>query len=262
MKLLIAIPSKGRSDTIFKHTLRWVVRTGFDVKVFVEPQEIEAYREGARDANYQHRLAIADDNFIDIGQNDQGLGYCKGFIKDYAIKNGYDLVFKMDDDVMRFNGRGRNKPDDLMIIEFAEMVGKCRVTFGKYPDVAAIGFPYRGELYEPKEWSLINARLQTCYIIRPEYIQTGYNTMEDFANYVYIRSINKVTLRYGLLGMDCADVGANKGGHQMFNREAQMEEELPKLREIYPALRFKTVKGKNWTMEPVLTGPFFAVKKL
>ena len=69
-------------------------------------------------------------------------------------------------------------------------------------------------------------------------------------------------MRYGLLGIDAADVGVNKGGHQMFNREAQMEVELPKLREIYPALKFKTVKGKSWTMEPVLSGPFFGVKKL
>lgn len=262
MKLLIAIPSKGRSKTIFKHTLRWVARTGYDVKVFVEPQEIEEYRTNATVANGEYYLDLTDESFVDIGKNDAGLSHAKQFIKDYATKNGYALVFKMDDDVMRFNARGRNKRDDDMIIDFCGMVGQCRVAFGKYPDVAAIGFPYRGELFEPKKWSAINARLQTCYIIRTEYIQTGYNTLEDFANYVYIRSQNKVTLRYGLLGIDCADVGANKGGHQMFNREAQANEELPKLRKIYPALKFKIVKGKTWGMEPVLTGEFFGVKKL
>lgn len=48
----------------------------------------------------------------------------------------------------------------------------------------------------------------------------------------------------------------------MFDREAQLEEELPKLREMYPALKFKTVKGKRWSIEPVLSGAFFGVKKL
>lgn len=212
MKILIAIPSKGRVDTIFKRTLRWVVRTGFDVRVFVEPQEIELYREAARDANYQNRTTINDQNFVDIGNTGGGLSFVKGFIKQYAIENGYDLVFKMDDDVLRFSSRGRNKPDDKMIIDFAVMVGKCRVAFGRYPDVAAIGFPYRNELFEPKEWTGINLRLLTCYIIRPEYMIDGYNTLEDFAQYIHIRKQNKVTLRYGLLGMDVADVGKAGGG--------------------------------------------------
>jgi hypothetical protein len=262
MKLLIAIPSKGRANTIFKHTMRWVTRTGFDVKVFVEPQELEAYRESAKDGNYQHYLDVKDDQFIDIGANDKGLGYAKGFIKKYAIEHGYNLVFKLDDDVNRFNSRGKNKPDEEMIILFSTMVGACRKAFGRYPDVAAIGFPYRNELFEPKLWSAINARLQSCYIIKPEYILDEFNTFEDFAQYLNIRAQNKVTLRYGLLGIDAAEVGANKGGLQLFNREDQMNEELPKLRKIYPALEFKPVKGKNWSIEPVLSGEFFGVKKL
>lgn len=262
MKLLVAIPSKGRVDTIFKRTLRWAPRLGFDVKVFVEPQEIEAYREGARDANYQNRTNISDDMFVDIGKTDGGLSHVKGFIKHYAIDNGYDLVFRLDDDILRFSSRGRNKPDDLMIIEFSAMVGKCRVTFGKYPDVAAVGFGYRNELFEPKEWSLINGRLQTCYIIKPEYIADGFNCFDDFADYLNIRKQNKVTLRYGLLGIDAADVGKNKGGLQLFDREELANQDMEKLRAIYPAIQFKFVKGKSWSFEPVLSGEFFGVKKL
>lgn len=262
MKLLVAIPTKGRSSKIFKHTLRWVSRAGYDLRVFCEPSEIEQYREGAREANHEYRLDISDDNFVDIGQDNGGLSFVKQFIKDYATEHGYELVFKMDDDILRFSSRGRNKTDDLMILEFCEMVGTCRVMFGKYPDVAAVGFPYRNELFGPKQWSLINGRLQTAYIIRTEYLQSGYNTLEDFAQYIYIRSQNKNTLRYGLLGIDAADVGKNAGGLQLFNREEMLNEELPKLREMYPALEFKAVRGKTWSMEPVLTGEFFGVKKL
>lgn len=262
MKLLIAIPSKGRTNTIFKRTLRWVVRTGFDVRVFVEPQEIEAYREATRDANYQNRLDLSDENFVDIGKNDQGLAYVKNFMKQYAIKNGYDLLFRMDDDILRFTGRGKNLPDDLMIIKFSEMVGRCRVTFGRYPDVAGIGFGYRNELFEPKEWSLINGRLQTCYIIRPEYIADGFNCFDDFADYVNIRAQNKLTLRYGLLGIDAAGVGKEKGGLQSFDRNELAKADGLKLRELYPAMRFKKVDKKSWSFEPILTGDFFGIKKL
>lgn len=262
MKLLIAIPSKGRSDTIFKRTMRWACRLGYDVRVFCEPSEIEAYREAARDGNYQNRTAITDASFVDIGKNNGGLSYAKKFIKDYAIQNGYDLVFRLDDDVLRFSSRGRNKPDDLMIIKFSEMVGKCRVTFGKYPDVAAVGFGYRNELYEPKEWAGINMRLQTCYIIKPEYIAEGFGCFDDFADYVNIRKQNKVTLRYGLLGIDVADVGKTKGGLQMFDREELANQDIVKLRAMHPAIEFKIVRDKTWGIEPVMTGDFFGVKKL
>ncbi len=262
MKLLVAIPSKGRADTIFKRTLRWVTRAGFDVRIFVEPSEIEAYRAGAVDANYEHYLDIKPEQFISIRANDKGLGYAKGYIKRYAERNGYDLVFKLDDDVLRFTGRGKNKSDDEMIIQFSAMVGRCRWAFNRYPDVGAIGFPYRNELYEPKEWSHINRRLQSSYIIRTELMQSGFNTFEDFAQYIYIRSLNKVTLRYGLMGIDAADVGANRGGLQLFDREKMQDDEIPKLREMYPALEFKRVQGKKWGFEPVLSGDFFGVKKL
>lgn len=262
MKLLVAIPSKGRPEKIYKDTMRWVARTGFDVRVFVEPQDLEAYKTAAKTGNIDNYTDVRPENFVSIGENDKGLGFAMGFIKQYALDGGYDLVFKLDDDIRRFNNRGRNRTDDLMILSFCQMVGQCRVAFGKYPDLAAVGFGYRNELFDVREWTVLNARLQTAYIIRPEFIQTDFNTFQDFADYLYIRSQNKFTLRYGLLGIDCAAIGKNKGGLQMFNRDQYAKEEVDKLRKIYPALEFKVVDGKDWLIEPVLTGDFFGVKKL
>ncbi len=262
MKLLIAVPSKGRADKIIKHTMRWLPRTGFEVRVFVEPQELEKYKERLEHGNYDNRVHFPTEHVIDIGENDKGLGFVKSFIKQYALDNGYELVFKMDDDTLRFKGRGKNKVDDEMVMDFAGMVGQCRKTMSEYPDVGAIGFPYRNELFEPKRWSSINARLQSCYIIRTELLQGGFSAFEDFAQYMHIRSLNKNTLRYGLLGIDSAPVGVNKGGCQDFDREAQAKDELERMREIYPALQIKKVQGKSWSFEPKLEGDFFGMKKL
>lgn len=263
MKLLIAIPSKGRSDTIFKRTLRWVTRTGFDVRVFVEPDELETYREGARLANGEYYLDINDGQFVDIENKNGGLGYVNEFIRKYALENGYDLIFRMDDDVLRFIGRGRVPIDDKMIIDFCTMVAQCRKAFGRYKDLAAIGFPYRNELYNPKTWSLINARLQTCYIIRTEDMIGGYDSFSDFAQYIQIRANNRITLRYGLLGIDCAAIGKTAGGQKLIPELKQKaEKEIERLREVHPALKVKRVTGMHWDVEPVLAGEFFGVKKL
>lgn len=263
MKLLIAVPSKGRADKIIKHTMRWLPRTGFEVRVFVEPQEYEAYKKSLEHGNYDNRVHFPLEHLIDIGESDKGLGFAMAFIKQYATDNDFDLVLKMDDDVLRFNARGKNKPDDEMVMDFAGMIGTCRKTMGEYPDVGAIGFPYRNELFEQKRWTLINGRLQTCYLIRTSLMQDGtFDAMGDFAQYLLLRKANKITLRYGLLGIDCSDVGKNKGGHQMFDRGAKVEAEIEKLKAIHPAIEFKKVEGKTWAYEPVLSGDFFGVKKL
>ena len=262
MKLLIAIPSKGRADTIAKRSMRWLPRTGFDVRVFVEPQEYEAYEAALKDGDYNNYTHSAG-MLIKIRKNNGGISYVMQQIKKHAAKNKYDLVFKMDDDIKGFIGRGKKKPDDQMIMDFCAMVGACRLELGARPEVGAVGFPYRNELFELKKWSAINARLQTAYIVRTKLMHSlGVNMMEDFAQYVYLRSQNFLTLRYGLLGIDAAPVGKTKGGMQLFDQQKLALEAAQKLRELHPGIKFRKVEGKAWSIEPVLSGPFFGIKKL
>lgn len=48
----------------------------------------------------------------------------------------------------------------------------------------------------------------------------------------------------------------------MFNRDKLANQDIDKLRLMHPAIEFKTVKGKTWSIEPVLKGDFYGVKKL
>lgn len=262
MKLLIVIPSKRHSEAIFKRTLKWVTRTGFDVRIFVEPQELEAYREAARNANYENYTSISDDMFIDIGRDNTDLGYAKGFMKRYAEENGYELVFKLDDDIKRFHGQGKVKPIDSMIIDFSVLVGHCRSAFGRYKDLAAISFDYGKEVQELKQWTAINPPLNSSYIIKTEYMQEGFSSTENFAQYLYIRSLDKVTLRYGLLAIDVANVDDRIGGWHKSNYLEKLEEELPRLKQIYPNLDPKPTEDNDWMLASVFDDPFFGVKKL
>lgn len=128
MKILIAIESSERAKDIFKNTLRWVVRTGFDVRVFVDPSELEAYREGARDANYQYYLDLTDNHFVANTKGQAG-------ILELAKKSGFDLIAILPDDLTRFDRKGTSHREELMIIDFAKYMGIARVEFGKKPDL-------------------------------------------------------------------------------------------------------------------------------
>lgn len=254
MKIVSVIPSKGRPDRLSGSTLSWHCLLKHDYFVFVEPQEYEAY------------LAVVPaDNLVQIPKKDQGLGYVKHYIQGWLKDKNYDLVFKLDDDIKAFAGRGGRKDPQGTAELVQTAIDDAIEAFDKYPDLGGVSFPYRNELWEVKKWVAVNARLQTSYIVRKDYFvgSPRVSTFEDFYNYIYLRASNKLILRYGLIGID-TNVGTTEGGLQTdgFDRRAMAEAEVPVLRELYPALEFKRVEGKAWHIEPVLKGAFFGAKKL
>ena len=90
-KLLIAVPSKNRVDTLTRYTWAWAKTLKFDVRVFVEPQDEAKYK-----------LAFPDAVIVNIGANNMGLGYAKKQIHECARNGGYDVIFKLDDDTAGF----------------------------------------------------------------------------------------------------------------------------------------------------------------
>jgi hypothetical protein len=254
VKVVSVIPSKGRPDGLSSRTLSWLCMSKHDWFVFVEPQEYEEYLR-----------VVPRDQLVKIDDSDRGLGYVKNFIQNWLKDKDYDLVFKLDDDIITWHDRGSRKSPERCAQAFDKAIADAAAAFTKYPDVAAVSYPYRNELYELQKWAALNARLQTAYLVRKDYFvgHKNVSTFEDFYNYIYIRSKNKLILRYGLLGIS-TDVGRTAGGLQSpsFSRRQMAEAEVPILRELYPALEFKPVTGKAWHIEPVLKGPFFGVKKL
>lgn len=264
MKILIAVPSKNRVQGLKKNTLSWLKHSKYDWKVFVEPQDETSYAE------------VVDKNkTVVLDQNDQGLGYAKKAIKAYAEDNNYDLIFKVDDDITAWRNianrgkKGSKTRHPTTKEEYAEIFDKIisdsLEIFNRYPEMGGVSLPYGNQMLAVKKWTHLNARLQTAYITRTELFipETGgrYHVFEDFATYMWIRKKGFKTLRYGLTGIDCEQVGSNAGGHQDFDRLAEAKREAEELRKIYPALQFKEV-DKPWEIEPRLEGEFFNVVKL
>lgn len=251
MKTLIAIPSKDRAELFAKCTFSWLRLSELDFMVFVEPQDAEAYRK-------------ITNKVVVLPENDQGLGYAKLGISAYARTHGYDLIFKMDDDVIGWAGKDRKLVKENSHLVVQQILNDSEEVFSKYEDVAAISFPYRWEMYEKKKWVSINSRLQTCYLIKTGdfFASSLISTFEDFAQYMYLRLNNRSVVRYGWAGIDCKDVGTTQGGLMNFDRDLMAMEEIKILRNMYPPLEVKTVEGKRWSIEPVLRGGIFKSKKI
>ena len=249
--LITVIPSKGRPDLLSSKVLSWLVFSKYPYKVFIEEQEYDDYRR-----------VLSPENIEVIPKSNQGLGYVKYYMSLWLSASDYEFAFKLDGDV-RLRRRGALQAPDAIALDFDRAIVHSLDAFHKYPDVVAVGFPYRWELWDVRRWVGMNSRLQTCFIARTDYFvgDPRISTFEDFHNYLHIRSQNKMTLRYGLIGID-TDVGKGAGGLQSFDRHKMALTEVEVLREIYPALEVRKVEGKTWGIEPVLKGDFFGVKKI
>ena len=253
MKILNIVFSKGRADNIGDLTLSWLPLVDYDdYLVVVEPQDWSKYL-----------AVLPKDALYQLPKNDQGLGYAKNIIREYALKNRYDAIFKLDDDIIGWAGQDRKlKKGKACVPVFNTILKDCCEAFEKHPDVQAVGFPYSFEMYEVRKWIGVNLRLQSNYLCRTKYFvgDPRVKLFEDFHNYLYIRANQGITLRYGYAGQGMKPVGKFKGGTALLDRKQQAEENIKIFRELYPALKAKKVTDKPWQLEPDMRGPWFGVK--
>lgn len=246
MRLLIAVPSKGRAELFKKRTWRWLPDLGYDYQVFVEPQELEEYRQITPQA-------------INLGFNDRGLWYCKQIIQNYAKSHHYDIVFKMDDDIFWWSS-GEGKRNHASTLEaLGKAIPACLDIFTRNAQVGAIGFNYAIFMHQKysDNWS-INQRLQTAYMVRTDsmYVRENVSTFEDYYTGLMIWLNGGYTLRCNLAGIQMSGTkltGIDGGGLQMFDRGKMAAQEIEIMRQVYPALRVKRVEGKAWQYEPDFT---------
>lgn len=239
MKILLAIPSKNRIEILRKNTYAWLPLVQAEYKVFVEPRDFSLYET----AGFK--------NLVSIGENGKGYGFAKRFIKKYAEENGYEVVFKIDDDTKSFTDY-RKKTDSAGTAKLLnEFLPKVMAYFEKYPNLGGVSFPYSFHLFEKREWEPVK-KVQSNYIVRTQFLACEYNfsNFDDFAVGIDILRKGFKLMKYGLIGQNLGvAVGGGTGGQQDFDRKKQSLEEIELLRKIYPALKFKKV-DKPWGIEP------------
>lgn len=228
MKCLVCIPSKGRPNNISKYVEPFMKRLGLDYRIFVEPQDADQYKF---------------ENVVLLDANDKGLGYATSFAKAYAEEKGYDLYFRIDDDV---KGIGEIENDIDRIIKAFNI-----------QKVGAVVFPYSFEWYAKtdKLFTRINKRTQTCYIIRTNLFRPDnrVSTFDDFYQYLLLRNDNYDTLYCSKHLIDCAPVGGGVGGLQMFDRSEMALNEINIFKSIDPTIKVISKPDKPWKYEPKFT---------
>lgn len=212
-------------------------RLGLDYRVFVEPNELPNYPY----ANVQV-----------LPENGKGLGYSLVQCKQYAKQHGYEAVLKIDDDVRAIG----NVENDLPQI-FAAL---------SLPRISAICFPYKFEFYSktPLLFSRLNKRMQTAYFIKTDKWMPHVcaSMFEDFFQYIQIINRGEQTLFCSKHAIDCAAVGSNSGGLQLYDRAPMALKTINFFREIDPTLGVLEKPNRRWRYEPKFTDKKYRSIKL
>ncbi len=239
MKTLIAIPSKGRAAIFAKNALPWLLESQLDWKVFLEKQDVELYNLPSQ------KVAV-------LPESNLGLGYSKEIIKQYAVENGYDAIFKVDDDVKAWTDfRKVLKPKESAAF-FQKMLSEMEKMLEEKELLAGFGFPYSFQMFEKFSYKKTK-RVQTAFLFRTKdfHADRSVDVFEDFAASLWPIVNGKLVLTCGKMGISMGvPVGGGTGGHQSFKRnEERAMNCCDAMRKIYPALKLKRV-SHDWGIEP------------
>ena len=230
LRLLIAIPSYSRPNECKKHFTFWSNYNddNTDVIYFVEPRQYKEYKKAIPFA----KIIKTKDNCLLNGQ--------KLAIKNYAIKNKYIWVLKLDDDVSYFSSRGKRFEgrDEIIKLKIYRLLNSLKENIG------ALSIPYRNELYDNIYGVAVsknNAKLQSSYFIRPLLIETKYNYVEDFAQSCFVIKNGYKCPRTGLFGqaLSIRVAQPNSGGFANNNRKLLTTTETLKLISEYKNISYK-----------------------
>jgi glycosyltransferase involved in cell wall biosynthesis len=241
--MICFIPSKGRPKT---KTYQLFKDVGIEVIHFVEPNEL---------CNYivPNKVSILKDN--------QGIGYVRNFMLNYAKSKGHEWVIICDDDVTGFgifNGKTIKKDASIWfnILEKAKQL-----------PFELIGINYTQHAWHEKTSYSINKKFaEVCVLVNVSKINWQYrsefNTKEDrdFALQT-IKNGNGI-LRFNHYWFACPDIGTNIGGLQDSYKDKKDEDSAKKMcYEWHPFITLQN-KGNRIDMKTDIKGLAQHYKKI
>lgn len=253
MKILIIIPSKGRPIQLKALTGDWLFKSGIDYKILIEPQDMNAYWEF--------------ENILQLPENDMGMEYAQLQGKLYAEQHGYDVIFKIDDDIEGWTTMNK-KDKKSNTNRFLQIIKDIEKPLEK-DEIVGISFGYRQEFWHDKTWFGINQRFQSCYVVKTKYYQpylyqyNGKGMWEDMINFLRVIKDGHKVLRYGKYQMDTRVESGMEGGLTDWYKQRNLEQykqTLEGFKKEFPWMTFR--QKKNGRLEPAMDNPAIAGVKI
>ena len=229
MKILIAVPTYKRPYVLEKRAWYFLKDLkNADVKIFCDEDEEIYYEQVAGD----HVVAGAKQG------RPNGLIAQLNYIGKYAVDNGYDIVWKVDDKQMMHKGGVRKKDIGPQVDEYllniidkfkegADAIGTSKAMEYLHSDKGG---------YKPRY-----TPFSASYFVRAEHLVLDEEifSMDELQMYLHlaVKGSTNVYTSYEMY-IDCP-MGKFDGGLQMFNRLEESEKCLDYIMKKYPEIKPK-----------------------
>jgi hypothetical protein len=229
---LIAIPSYNRPYEIRKHIwwLKEIPNSDLTWKIFVRKEQFRYYSQEIGDKNL---IAIDVTNFRET----------INAIGDYACQNGYDWVFKIDDD-MSFKNRESKKKDIPFV--FISALSDIVKELNDNSNIKAVNIckPSR-YLYHKGGKFLYNKPLIGNYFIESKnmYMPKGLELLDDY--YFTLKILEDGDTAIYCRAYENALTMSNSGGLQSYDRNEMTERTYHVLKTLYPLVEMIPRKGNE-----------------
>lgn len=226
MKLLVAVPSYKRPYDIEKETGFWLKQLkDFEYRVFVEPQDYIYYRQ-----------TFPKKNIVKTENNCGLSGQCL-HMKKYAQENGFDLIFKTDDD-MYFTRKSASKKNAGQVIETS--LHEIKEAFENFNELGGVNIAKPTTyLYNKKgNWIAKQTGFYGSYVIRTEIydMKKEYEVFNDLLASLFCVNAGLDFLTYA----GCYEVSkiiTNKGGLQSTNRAEISNKTFHAIKKDFPHVK-------------------------
>jgi len=235
MKILAAVPTYKRPYIFEKRAWYYLKNLkNCDVKVFCDKKEYKYYKQVAGDC-----VVVGADQ-----GKPNGLISQLNFIGNYAVKNNYDVVWKVDDKLTLHKSSIKKKDIVRHIDQYlvsikkqfnlgADAIGTCKAR--EYLHSSKKGFSPR---YKPFDAS---------YFVRSNYLSLDEKvfSMDELQLYLKLAVLNKLNV------FTCYEIyidnpmGKYKGGLQLFDRLKESKASISQLFKTYPEIKYKDSRSET-----------------
>lgn len=238
-KYPIYIISLGRWDS--RMTSRALDEINASYKIVIEPKEFDLYAKFID----KNKIIVLPDNFSELGQ---GSIPARNFVWEYAINEGFERHWILDDNIGSFRRLNRN----LQIKVSDTTIFRCAEDFvDRYTNIAIAGFQY--DYFLPSKYKfpplVFNTRIYSCLLIdnNINYRWRGkYNEDTDLC--LRVLKDGFCTVLFNAFIQEKKETGSLKGGNTdtIYNTDDKRLEFAESLVKLHPDVAKVTWKYNRW----------------
>lgn len=234
----IYIPSKGRALTM--STPELLKESGVPFKIVVEPQDYDAYKN-----------ANPETSFMVLAKDNQGIGFVRQSILDWARNSKDDWFWMMDDDITGFfkavNGRNvKTSIDSILSI--------CELNLERTWFVGQAALEYQQYSWSAKKDYTWNSYCDVCVAIN-----TTITKGIDYRSHMDLKEDRDFTLqilanaglktvRFSKFSFSAPKNGSNKGGlYQAYQQTDRELEAVNRMVKAWPGICSLNIKKDGRT---------------